>query len=448
MDLRDIEIDFVLPFAIRDIYWTEYFDEGISVKRYQNGEGKRRKMYNETPGSAALGGSESFHAYGIHTFGELAEQDSSSQPCLNDEAVYQTMLKNAIAWLSADTSRNMIHVSQNDNTRYCTCSLCQADLQKYGSPAGSIIKLVNRMDEDLKARGYEGVSIVTFAYRYSFPCPKNITCNKNVAVELCTIDYCFNHAFDDASCAQNASCMAEIRAWADICEQFYIWDYTANFKYYLSPFPNFDVLLDNMRVLSSIGAMGILEQGNYQTVSGEFGALRCYLLAKAMENPDMSDEEFDSHTDAFLAAYYGPGWQYVKQYLEFITRLSNERNVCFGIYASPEEIYGNHAFSPYNEQLIAWWDKAEEMAGTPLQLEHIRRSRICCDYLRIGSIFAETQKSGDREAIQQLQSEIKALYEACQELGVVRIAENCPLPAAINYDQNPRAWWALHEYAE
>ncbi len=447
INLTDIDVTLEMAFDIRDIYWTEYFDDDISVKRYQNGEGKRRKMANGNPESVNYGGVDTFHPYGIHTFAELSGTDASKQPCLNDDKIYNKMLKNIVNWLEEDSSRKSIHVSQNDNRNYCTCSKCQADIDTYGSPAGSIIKLVNRLDEDLKAEGYTDITIITFAYQYSFPCPTGIECNDDIAIELCTIGYCFNHAFDDPDCEQNAACMKEIYAWAEICDEFYLWDYTVNYKYYLSPFPNFDVLLDNLRVMSSIGANGIIEQGNYQTVSGEFGALRCYLLAKALENPNMSKEEYYGYMDAFLEAYYGPGWENIRAFIDFITDLSNEKGDCFGIYTSPEDMYGEYAFQPYNEQLLEWWDKAEAMAENDLQLEHVRRSRLCCDYLRLGAIHtSRVMNGGGYDQIKARREDYRNFHAACVELGITRIAENCPLPETVNYDLNIRKWWDLHEY--
>ena len=36
LDISNVNIDFVHSIDIRDVYWTEYFDEDISVKRYIN----------------------------------------------------------------------------------------------------------------------------------------------------------------------------------------------------------------------------------------------------------------------------------------------------------------------------------------------------------------------------------------------------------------------------
>ncbi len=448
LDVSDVNIDFAHSFEIRDIYWTDYFGADISVKRHQNSDGKRHEMYNENPDSVKYGGCEVYHPYGIHTFAHLTGTDGSSQPCLNNTSIYKKIKKTLIDWLSEDPTRKMVHVSQNDNQRYCTCDKCRADIDTYGSPAGSIIKLCNKLDEDLKKAGFEDITIVTFAYQYSFPCPTGITCNEDVAIELCTVDYCFNHAFDDPNCEKNAYSMSQIRAWDEICDQFYIWDYTIDFPYYLCPYPNFDVLLDNIRVMSSIGAKGIIEQGNYQTVSAEFGPLRCYLMAKALDYPNMTKEEYYGHMDAFLEAYYGPGWEYVRKFIDLITELANTNNSCFGTFATPEAIYGEHPFTPYNAELIEWWDKAEEMAATDLQLEHVRRSRICCDYIRIGSIFAEQKATGGYEAIKEIRASVQQLYDDCVELGITRIAENCPLPESIDNNVNPRMWWSVHNYRE
>ena len=61
-----------------------------------------------------------------------------------------------------------------------------------------------------------------------------------------------------------------------------------------------------MRFLAEHGVKGIYPQGNHQSVSGEFGELHCYLLAKLMQNPFMTEEEYQSHINEFLAAYLLP----------------------------------------------------------------------------------------------------------------------------------------------
>jgi hypothetical protein len=152
--------------------------------------------------------------------------------------------------------------------------------------------------------------------------------------------------------------------------------------------------------------------------------------------------------DAFLEAYYGAGWENIRHFIDFIVDLSNEKNACYGIHGSPEDMYGDHAFAPYNEQLIEWWDNAEAMAETELQLNHVRQSRICCDYLRIGAVHTEKMASGNYADIRDMRQGVKDLYNDCKEFGITRIAENCPLPSMIDYTKNPRTWWSLHYYED
>ncbi len=448
INVADLDYSFEQAFDIRDVYWTEAFDDWFSVKRYLNGDGKRRILASGTEEAVAMGGCENFHPYGIHTFAKLSETGDHEQPCLNDETVYQTMLKNIKAWLSEDPTRKAIHVSQNDNQNWCMCDVCWEDIETYGTPASSIVKLMNRLDTDLKAAGFEDITLITFAYQYSFDCPTGIKCNDDVAIELTTITYCHNHAFNDPNCETNAKNMEQIRKWSEICSQFYIWDYTVNFKYYLSPFPNFDVIRQNMNVLAGIGATGMLSQGNYQTLSGEFGALRSYLLAKLMQNPAMTEEEYNGHMNEFLAAYYGPGWENIRSYIEYFTDLANTKNDCFDISASPEVMFGDHAFAPASDQLVEWFDNALAAAETDLQIEHIRRTKICCEWLRIGAIHTAETNSGDRKRVEAVRAATQELFDSCWELGVTRVAENFEMPTAIQRRKNPRTWWDLHYYVD
>lgn len=446
IDLKNVNKEVVQVYRIRDIYANSYFSLGISLKRYQNGDGKRHALYNSNPESVNYGGSENFHQNGIHTFAYLSDTSESTQPCLNNEDIYNTMLAEVLAWLE-ESGSNMVHISQNDNRNYCQCSECSADIEYYGAPSGTIIEFCNRIDEDIKAAGYKDITVITFAYQYSFACPQNIKCNDDIAIELCASEFCSNHAYNDPNCAMNAAAMVELDKWAEICDEFYLWDYAINFAYMLAPWPNLDNILANTRTLAEIGAVGIMSQANYQNGnnSAEFEALRSYLIAKCLEDPYMSDADYYNHMDEFLKAYYGDGWVYVRNFIDFIHELSSKVETCYGWGAegSPEVVFGDHAFEPYNELLIEWWDKAEELAETELQLEHVRRSRLCCDYLRIGAIHHQAYDVRDA-----MRETVKEYYNELKELGVTRIAENFAIPNTVGRDANPRAWWGMHQYED
>ena len=130
-----------------------------------------------------------------------------------------------------------------------------------------------------------------------------------MAIRLCSIECCFSHPLNDDGCEDNLAFRNTLKEWAKICKRLYIWDYTTDFAHYLTPFPNLNVLWENVRFFRENNVAGIHEQGNLQARSGEFGELRAYLLAKLLWNPDMERQEYDALMDEFLRDYYGPGWR-------------------------------------------------------------------------------------------------------------------------------------------
>ena len=78
-----------------------------------------------------------------------------------------------------------------------------------------------------------------------------------------------------------------------------------------------------MRFYADNNVVSMFPQGNSQGRSGEFGELRSYLLAQLMWNPYMSEEEYNRHMNEFLAAYYGEGWKFVREYIDITTRLAS-----------------------------------------------------------------------------------------------------------------------------
>ena len=106
-------------------------------------------------------------------------------------------------------------MSQNDNRNYCTCDKCAASDVREGSPAGTLLRFVNAVADDI-AKDYPDVVIDTLAYQYTRPVPKITRPRPNVCVRLCSIECCFSHPLDDDTCAQNAAFHRDIVAWNEV----------------------------------------------------------------------------------------------------------------------------------------------------------------------------------------------------------------------------------------
>ena len=336
----------------------------------------------------------------VHTLGALSETGggASANPCLTSEKVYQTVLKNLRRILAENPNSNIVSVSQNDNNTYCKCENCAASDAYYatneadptvGGPAGTMLAFVNRSAEELE-KDYPDLVVDTLAYNYTQSPPKNIVPRHNVCVRVCSIRVCFMHPMTECEdlkgpngiqWTRTAQFRKDFLAWGEICDRIYVWDYTTNFAYYIAPFSNFGSIRENMRLYHEHGVRGMFPQGNSQSISGEFGELRTYLLAKLMWDPYMSEEEYYRHMDEFLEAYYGEGWEGIRAFIDLTTELAGNEGSCINIYEAPLNSITEDEYLAYEEQIQAWWDNAEALAGD--RLEYVQRSRLQWRYIQL-----------------------------------------------------------------
>ena len=323
-------------FFSRDSYWFHILHPRRPTKL--NGRNAVKSNHWEMPD---LGGGVTYAGRFVHSIWDLAEMEHEigRQPCLTDENVYKTVLKNVYKVLEERPWSTIVSVSQVDSypdQLGCQCERCKAIDDREGTPMGSLLTFVNRIADDIK-EDYPHVYVDTLAYRYTRKAPKTIKPRDNVIIRLCSIECCFAHPLDDPDCPHNVEFKKDIEEWAAICNNLYIWDYTTDFLCYLSPFPNLKVLQKNVRFFKDHHVIGMFEQGNYQSLSGEFGELRGYLLAKLLWNPDMTEAEYDALMDEFLRDYYGAGWKYIREYIDVTSKKAAERHLF--IYDTPNKIF-------------------------------------------------------------------------------------------------------------
>ena len=327
----------------------------------------------------------------VHTINALRETTYpyppyGTNPCMTDPEILETVIKNVRKSLAETPNANIISVSQNDFEGHCECPNCKKIEEEDGSPAGPFLRFVNKIAEDLE-KDYPNLTIDTLAYKYTQKTPKVTKPRHNVCIRLCSINCCFTHPIDHDTCPKSKTFHDDIVGWGKICNKLHIWDYTTNFHYYISTFPNFGVIHKNMRFFAENNVVSMFPQGNGQGASGEFGELRAYLLAKLMWNPSMNAEEYYGHMDEFLAAYYDEGWTYIRQYIDMFSQYANISANGMGIYSYPFTVMHKDTFASMEEKIIGWWDAAEMAAGD--RLEYVKRSRWQVRYM---SLFANPNK--------------------------------------------------------
>ncbi len=377
---QSILIDYQPVFEYRDTNWnTVLNDPTFCAKIGMNGY---HGNITDDIGGGIVYGEDLF----VHTLGWLTETDYpypkfDVNPCLALNTVkgqenLAKVIKNVRAVLQKDPTVSIVSISQNDTKAHCECDACLAIETEEGSPAGTLLRFVNAVAENLEA-DYPNLTIDTLAYKYTRKAPTKTVPRDNVCIRLCSIECHFNHPLTTENCETCSAFRHDLIEWGKICDNIYIWDYNTNFSYYLSLFPNLHVLRENMQLFADNNVKGVFCHGNMEGPSGEFGELRAYLLTKLMMNPYMTEEEYYRHMDEFLAAYYGAGWENIRAYIDQFSSFAI-LGAGHTIYHDPFCSISITLYRASERAVNKWWDAAEAAAGD--RLEYVQRSRLHCRY--------------------------------------------------------------------
>ncbi len=355
--VQPFERDTQIPvFEYRDVDFVISRVEDYQVKLKLNG------MY--APGDASVGGRVDYAGGFVHTFNSLVSPDlyKSSHPeywgrnadgspqdeggrqlCLSNPEVLAIATDSVRRLLEANPNAEIISVSQNDSGEQlpCMCKNCQAIYDEEGAYSGAIIRFVNAIANEF-AKDYPNVKFDTLAYRYSRSVCKTAPAD-NVIVRLCTIECCFSHPLGTCpdvygKAGSDNTIADDIKAWGEITDNVYVWDYVTNYSESVTIFPNFNTLLPNVKFFADHSVIGVYEEGNYFSDTGDFSDLRAYIMAKILWDPYMSEEEYWGHIDDFLRGMYGRGWKNIRAYLDLAQELVKDTH--FGIYdRAAEKLY-------------------------------------------------------------------------------------------------------------
>ncbi|MBQ7595856.1 MAG: DUF4838 domain-containing protein [Clostridia bacterium] len=272
----------------------------------------------------------------------------------------------------------IVSVTQHDNQDYCECENCASLDNLNGSHAGTMVTFANTIADAVKAAGYTNAAIDTFAYQYTRKAPTAVVPRDNVIIRLCDIECCFGHTLDNPKCAENASFMADLKAWSKICERIYIWDYVTNFGESFNFFANFNALQRDMQIFYENNVKGVFGEGSgyVSRCNGEFCDLRAYLECCLLADPYM---DFDAEMNGFLEAYYGDGWENIRRFIDICTEKGCSDKYHVGIF---ERSKGSLPGMKNKDVTLCdeLWQNAKDLAGDEETLERVLRSEICWRY--------------------------------------------------------------------
>ena len=225
---------------------------------------------------------------------------AGAQLCLTNEEMRKELVKNALEQLRKNPNASFISISQNDWHGFCTCAKCSKIAEEEGAQSGVLLRFVNKVAEDIE-KEFPNIFVETLAYQYTRKPPKITKPRQNVVVRLCSIECDFARSLQESEF--NKSFRDDIGGWSQRADRLFIWDYVTDFALYLLPFPNYHVWNSNVNFFVNHKVIGLFEQGDYHTVSGDFVQMRNWVMAKMLWNPALDQGKL---MDEFIAGYYAP----------------------------------------------------------------------------------------------------------------------------------------------
>ena len=329
-------------------------------------------------------------------------RDVSWQLCLTNPDVLRIATDRVLELLAADPTAKMVGVSHNDNQRnYCRCERCAAVDAEEESHAGTELRFVNAIADEVKKR-HPGVLVQTLAYQYTRKPPKLTRPRDNVVITLCSIECDRLRPFGSPKSTDvNKAFVEDLLGWSKTTDKLCVWDYTGENLHYIHPMPNAHVVFDNVRFFRDHGAKFFFSEGNSgRAMHPEFAELKAWLIAKALWNPDQPLEPL---LDRFFAGYYGKAAPFVREYYEK-ERAQAERmppEIKVSIYQ-----FDNKTLYPddYLAESLELWNKAEAaVADDPETLYNVRMGkasvlRLVLDRMCVGAKWVWATRHPERFA--------------------------------------------------
>jgi len=419
-------------FAYREVYMPDALDDdyadwhGIDNRRVREREWG---LYVHT--FRALVPPETYFKDHPEYFSELAGQRvPDAQLCLSNPDVFRLVVQGLRERMKESPEAKYWSVSQNDTFGACQCPACRATDAKYGGPSGTLLAFINRV-----AREFPDKVISTLAYQYTRPAPVGVVPEKNVNIMLCTIEC--NRSRPIAGPGGDASFVKDMRDWARLTPNLYLWDYVVQFRNYVDPFPNLRVLQPNLRYFKASGVPMVFEQGSGASRS-EFHELRTYLLAKLLWNPDA---DVAALTEDFLKGYYGLAADEIGAYIKLLHDSLDASGGDLGIYGFPWDGIKTYLTPGLIAKYEKLFDDAEDdVYGAPTLEARVRFARLPVSFAALEvakrnvapglSMFRTGPADGPPLAEPSMIRRLDAFVAGAKAAGVLAIDERGTTPDA------------------
>lgn len=428
IDIDKLNITEKPAFEYREPFYTEAWDKDWAARNRANGAAM--ELDEET------GGKLVYYPF-VHSFDKLVPLDKywdthpeyfsmvkgervreNTQLCMSNPDVLKIATATVMEWIKEHPEAKIYSVSQNDWNRNCQCEKCCAIDEEEGSPSGLLLRFCNAIAEEVE-KVYPDKLIDTLAYEWTEKPPKITKPRHNVRVRLCPIKCCEAHSYESCDKQENIDFVANLKEWAKITDNLYIWHYNTSFKHYLLPFPDYRQLIDSVKLYKKYGVVGVFWQGSYpEGGGGEFAELKSYLLAKLSWNPNV---DANAVIKDFLNGYYGAGGKYIGEYIELLVDKVTKDNIHLSIWDEPAAAFLTPEIIAKADELFA--EAKEAAAETSDVFERINKAHLSIEYVKLMQPIMRKEFTDKEKAL----NELDAFAAKCKGYGLTRFEEWNPM---------------------
>jgi|GEM_PF-1237770 len=228
----------------------------------------------------------------------------------------------------------------NPEINSCPCKNCQEQVETTKSPAAPLLKMLNDVIVTLDKLYPEKDLRFCLSLKYGMrKAPNNMQIHNKIFIALSTDTCDVAHAIDDPISQTNACFINDLKGWRNLTSNLLIRYYVGT-NYYCGLFhqPELFNFQKNIQTFDRYQVRGIIICTPSQQLFPftEFGALKSYLLARLIWDPDLIWEEEVNH---FLNLYYGPAGVKFAEFLNYQKDFVKKNNVKCHIY-----------------QKVPWWN--------------------------------------------------------------------------------------------
>lgn len=385
--------------------------------------------------------------HGLYKLWETGSMDPNR--CFTDEDVYDEVMSALEQRLDAAKKSGDLYVGnyysislgQNDSNSFCHCESCLALNRAEGANSGAYVHFVKSIADHF-AEEYPTVMFGMFAYYGTEEPPKVTKLPDNVNVEYCIVGACYCGPLDGSECREERRGLSGFTV-AEEKENLVGWmDVTKNLDVRLyffaesigTPYNTIDNLQKDISYLYGLGVRRLFIE--IQDTAFAYDYPGTWLLCKLMWNPTMSEEEYSALRDEVMRLWYGEGYTYIIEQLEYYDSMlmCTDR----GFWGADIDYIKCAAVS----EIILWYfDKAADLADSAFAEKNVRLISAHAIYNTLCAWYDSKYVNGTAEDKAEYESLCKKLQDIFELSGATYIDfwQKTPIKD-IDFTADPKEW--------